>query len=426
MLAACAEAGAAVVPFGGGTSVVGGVAGERGRLRRGGLPRPRAARRRARGRRPSPAARGRRRDAAARSSTTRSAAHGLRLGHYPQSYEWATVGGCAATRSAGQASTGFGRFDDLVAARALRDAGGRARAARRARLAPPGPTCAARARLGGDARRAGRADAAGAPGRPRRRATRRGSCRRSPRAARRCARWRRTGGPGRRAALRRGGDAPDVRPGRIPRVLRASAAATAACSWRAGRGSRARSRRRARRGGAPDRAGCALGRGAGEGWARAPLRRAAPARRPDGPRRARRDARDGDDVGAARGAPRAACRRAARALAATPPLVGCHVSHLYPDGASLYFTVLAAPGPRGPGRAVAPRPSARRATRSRRRGRRSPTTTRSAATTRRGWRPRRGAGLAALRAVKARARPRGDHEPREAAARAQPLPAAAR
>ena len=29
------------------------------------------------------------------------------------------------------------------------------------------------------------------------------------------------------------------------------------------------------------------------------------------------------------------------ALAATPPVVGCHVSHVYPDGASLYFTVLA-------------------------------------------------------------------------------------
>ena len=32
----------------------------------------------------------------------------------------------------------------------------------------------------------------------------------------------------------------------------------------------------------------------------------------------------------------------AGALAATPPVVGCHVSHVYPDGASLYFTVLAA------------------------------------------------------------------------------------
>jgi alkyldihydroxyacetonephosphate synthase len=29
------------------------------------------------------------------------------------------------------------------------------------------------------------------------------------------------------------------------------------------------------------------------------------------------------------------------ALGATPPAVGCHVSHLYPDGASLYFTVFA-------------------------------------------------------------------------------------
>jgi len=31
----------------------------------------------------------------------------------------------------------------------------------------------------------------------------------------------------------------------------------------------------------------------------------------------------------------------AGALGATPPIVGCHVSHLYPDGASLYFTVFA-------------------------------------------------------------------------------------
>jgi alkyldihydroxyacetonephosphate synthase len=34
----------------------------------------------------------------------------------PQSYEWATVGGCAATRSAGQSSTGHGRIDAQVAA----------------------------------------------------------------------------------------------------------------------------------------------------------------------------------------------------------------------------------------------------------------------------------------------------------------------
>ncbi|HEX6445713.1 MAG TPA: FAD-binding oxidoreductase [Streptosporangiales bacterium] len=40
--------------------------------------------------------------------------HGLTLGHFPQSWELSTVGGWLATRSAGQASTGFGRVDDLV------------------------------------------------------------------------------------------------------------------------------------------------------------------------------------------------------------------------------------------------------------------------------------------------------------------------
>jgi alkyldihydroxyacetonephosphate synthase len=39
---------------------------------------------------------------------------GLTLGHFPQSFEYATVGGFAATRSAGQASSGYGRFDELV------------------------------------------------------------------------------------------------------------------------------------------------------------------------------------------------------------------------------------------------------------------------------------------------------------------------
>ncbi|HEV7615958.1 MAG TPA: FAD-binding oxidoreductase, partial [Solirubrobacterales bacterium] len=39
---------------------------------------------------------------------------GVMLGHFPQSFEYATVGGFAATRSAGQASSGYGRFDSLV------------------------------------------------------------------------------------------------------------------------------------------------------------------------------------------------------------------------------------------------------------------------------------------------------------------------
>ena len=67
--------------------------------------------------------------------------HGLTLGHFPQSWEYATLGGWVATRSAGQASTGYGSIDKLVAglrcvspsgeielARPARD-GGRTRAA---------------------------------------------------------------------------------------------------------------------------------------------------------------------------------------------------------------------------------------------------------------------------------------------------------
>jgi alkyldihydroxyacetonephosphate synthase len=42
------------------------------------------------------------------------ASRGFTLGHYPQSFEFATIGGYVATRSAGQASTGYGRIDELV------------------------------------------------------------------------------------------------------------------------------------------------------------------------------------------------------------------------------------------------------------------------------------------------------------------------
>ena len=39
---------------------------------------------------------------------------GLTLGHFPQSFEHASIGGFAATRSSGQASAGYGRFDQMV------------------------------------------------------------------------------------------------------------------------------------------------------------------------------------------------------------------------------------------------------------------------------------------------------------------------
>ena len=48
----------------------------------------------------------------------------LRLGHEPQSFEFSTVGGWVAARSAGQRSTGIGKIDDLVAGLEIATAGG--------------------------------------------------------------------------------------------------------------------------------------------------------------------------------------------------------------------------------------------------------------------------------------------------------------
>jgi alkyldihydroxyacetonephosphate synthase len=42
------------------------------------------------------------------------AAEGVTLGHFPQSFEYASIGGFAVTRSSGQSSAGYGRFDSLV------------------------------------------------------------------------------------------------------------------------------------------------------------------------------------------------------------------------------------------------------------------------------------------------------------------------
>ncbi len=109
----CSQHGVAVVPFGGGTSVVGGLDPIRGEfgavvaldLRRfdqllaldavsgeaefgAGVTGPRA--------------------------EQLLAEHGFSLGHFPQSFEFASLGGYAATRSSGQDSAGYGRFDDMV------------------------------------------------------------------------------------------------------------------------------------------------------------------------------------------------------------------------------------------------------------------------------------------------------------------------
>jgi alkyldihydroxyacetonephosphate synthase len=114
VLDACAAEGIAVVPFGGGTSVVGGVEPLRGPHERLvsldlGALREVEVDRRSLTARLGAGLRGPEAEAALRR-------HGVTLGHFPQSFEYATVGGFAATRSAGQASSGYGRFDALVSA----------------------------------------------------------------------------------------------------------------------------------------------------------------------------------------------------------------------------------------------------------------------------------------------------------------------
>ena len=134
LLAFAAASGANVIPYGGGTSVVGGVtpvaggqptltialdllAGLRELDERSGLatfgggtvgPDVEAA----------------------------LAPHGLTLGHFPQSFERSTLGGWVAARSAGQQSLGFGRIEDLFA-------GGRVEAPAGSLVLPTHPASAA-------------------------------------------------------------------------------------------------------------------------------------------------------------------------------------------------------------------------------------------------------------------------------------------
>jgi alkyldihydroxyacetonephosphate synthase len=112
-LRVCADAGVAVVPFGGGTSVVGGV--EPLRCDLGAvvaLDLGAIARLVDLDERSLVAVLG----AGMRGPAVERAlgARGFTLGHFPQSWQYASVGGMVATRSAGQGSTGYGRIDELV------------------------------------------------------------------------------------------------------------------------------------------------------------------------------------------------------------------------------------------------------------------------------------------------------------------------
>lgn len=113
LLRLCSRERIAVVPFGGGTSVVGGLAAARSgftgviALDLGRLDRLRSVDTESMVAEFEPGVR-------APDAERLLAGHGLTLGHFPQSYEYATLGGFAAARSSGQASAGYGRFDDMV------------------------------------------------------------------------------------------------------------------------------------------------------------------------------------------------------------------------------------------------------------------------------------------------------------------------
>jgi alkyldihydroxyacetonephosphate synthase len=113
VLGVCAAASVAVVPFGGGTSVVGGVAPMRGEHA--------AVLALDLGRLGSVLALDRESSTVTVGAGMRGPAlerHlsdlGLTLGHFPQSFEYVSLGGCAATRSAGQSSTGYGSIEKMV------------------------------------------------------------------------------------------------------------------------------------------------------------------------------------------------------------------------------------------------------------------------------------------------------------------------
>ena len=113
LIAWAVERHVALVPFGGGTSVVGGLVAERegfagvvslDLLR---LDRLLAVDTDSMTATLEPGLRGPQAEALL-------AKHGLTLGHFPQSFEYASIGGFAVTRSSGQSSSGYGRFDSLV------------------------------------------------------------------------------------------------------------------------------------------------------------------------------------------------------------------------------------------------------------------------------------------------------------------------
>ena len=389
VLAACAEAGVAVVPFGGGTSVVGGLEPLRGShdalvsLDLGRLEGIESFDERS--------------QLAWLGGGTRlpEADHalgqrGYMLGHTPQSYEWATVGGCVATRSAGQSSTGHGRIEEnVVALRCATPAGELANLPVPATAAGP----ALKQLVMGSEGILGAITSVGLRVFPLPAARRyEGFAFRDFEAG-----W---------DALR--GLAQDEM---APDIARLSDEAETRMSFAlAGNGAKARAMGAVLRGrcvlvcgwegerglgGAPAQAGgegaarrgrMAAGPGAGRGVGRHALRRAAPARRPARPRRDGGDAGDRDDLvepgRAAVGGHARARGLAARAARALPPLARLRDRRLALLHRASRRRTATTRRASGGGR------RSRRRTRSSRPAARSPTTTRWGRITRRGWAPR--------------------------------------
>ncbi len=115
LLRSCGEAHIAVVPFGGGTSVVGGLQPRRDGFRAvvaldlGRMNRLLELDEESRTATLEPGLRG-------PDAEALLADGGYAIGHHPQSFQYASVGGFAAARSSGQASAGYGRFDERVVA----------------------------------------------------------------------------------------------------------------------------------------------------------------------------------------------------------------------------------------------------------------------------------------------------------------------
>ncbi|WP_020386696.1 FAD-binding oxidoreductase [Kribbella catacumbae] len=110
LLTACSEHHVAVVPYAGGTSVVGGLAPQGTSFVAVDL------RRLDRLVELDEVSRTATIEAGVRGTAAEAllAERGYTLGHFPQSYEGASIGGYAATRSSGQSSAGYGRFDQMV------------------------------------------------------------------------------------------------------------------------------------------------------------------------------------------------------------------------------------------------------------------------------------------------------------------------